>query len=158
MIEKKPNVWRDPWHFLAFGCGLGTMPIAPGTFGSLLGLLYFWLMYPLGWTVYILLTIAATIFGVWLCGRVSDDLGVHDHGGIVWDEVVGIMLTFLYAPLSFNVMIVGFLLFRLFDIWKPWPICIIDKSVKGGLGIMLDDVVAALPSWFCLQVYIVLTQ
>lgn len=156
MNEIKPKVWRDPWHFLAFGCGLGAMPIAPGTFGSLLGILYFWLMEPLGWPIYIALTVIATMFGVWLCGKVSDDLGVHDHGGIVWDEVVGILLTFLYAPPTMGVMIVGFLLFRLFDIWKPWPIKEVDKSVNGGLGIMLDDVLAALPAWFCLQFYIIL--
>ena len=158
MKESKPNVWRDPWHFLAFGCGLGTMPFAPGTFGSLLGLLYYWLMYPLGWGIYIALTLLATVFGFWLCGRVSKDMGVHDHGGIVWDEVVGILLTFLFVTPSLSVMVVGFLLFRIFDIWKPWPISFIDKSVKGGVGIMMDDVVAALPAWLCLQLYVSLTS
>ena len=118
-MSKNLRVWQDPWHFLAFGYGLGNMPIAPGTFGSLIGLLYYWLMYPLGWTIYIALVIVATIFGVWLCGKVADDLGVHDHGGIVWDEVVGILLTFLFVTPSLSVMIAGFLLFRLFDIWKP---------------------------------------
>ncbi len=157
MKESKPNVWRDPWHFLAFGCGLGTLPIAPGTFGSLLGLLYYWLMYPLGWAIYIGLTVLATVFGFWLCGRVSKDLGVHDHGGIVWDEVVGILLTFLFVTPSVSVMLVGFVLFRIFDIWKPWPISFIDKSVKGGVGIMMDDVVAALPAWIFLQLYVSLT-
>ena len=156
MSETKPKVWQNPWHFLAFGYGLGTMPIAPGTFGSLLGILYFWLLQPLGWGLYIFVTLLAMAFGVWLCERVSKDLGVHDHSGIVWDEVVGILLTFLYAPPSCSVMIVGFLLFRLFDIWKPWPIRYVDNSIKGGLGIMLDDVLAALPAWFFLQIYIIL--
>lgn len=156
MTEIKPKVWQNPWHFLAFGYGLGKMPFAPGTFGSLLGILYFWLMQPLGWGLYIFITILATAFGVWLCDKVSNDLGVHDHSGIVWDEVVGILLTFLYAPPTCGVIIVGFLLFRLFDVWKPWPIRYVDNSIKGGLGIMLDDVLAALPAWFFLQIYIIL--
>ena len=91
---------------------------------------------------------------MWLCGKVADDLGVHDHGGIVWDEVVGILLTFLFVTPSLSVMIAGFLLFRLFDIWKPWPIKVVDKKVKGGFGIMFDDVLAAVPAWLCLQVLI----
>ncbi len=156
MMSKGLRVWQDPWHFLAFGYGLGAMPIAPGTFGSLIGLIYYWLMFPLGWTIYITLTIVATCFGFWLCGKVSDDLGVHDHGGIVWDEVVGILLTFLFVTPNIITMTAGFLLFRLFDIWKPWPIKVVDRQVQGGLGIMLDDVLAAVPAWCCLQLFIII--
>lgn len=154
MEETVLKVWRDPWHFLAFGCGLGLMPIAPGTFGSLLGILYYWLLFGFGWMNYIAMTLVATLFGFWLCGKVSKELGVHDHSGIVWDEVVGILLTFLFVPPSVSAIIVGFVLFRLFDIWKPWPINMIDKKVKGGLGIMLDDILAAVPAWCCLQIFL----
>ena len=82
------KVWQDPWHFLAFGCGLGTLPVAPGTWGTLLGVLFYWLLSGFSWWLYSGFVLLATLFGVWLCGRVSDDLGVHDHKGIVWDEVV----------------------------------------------------------------------
>lgn len=155
MSQSAPKVWQDPWHFMAFGHGSGLAPIAPGTFGSAVGLIYYLIFYALGWPAYICLTLLATLFGIWLCGRVSADLGVHDHGGIVWDEIVGILLTFMWVEVSISNIIVGFVLFRIFDIVKPWPIKVIDKSVKGGLGIMLDDVLAAVPAWLCLQLYII---
>ncbi len=150
------KTWQDPWHFLAFGCGLGAAPIAPGTFGSLLGLLYYWFLVDMGWTVYIVVTVACCLFGIWLCDKVSNDLGVHDHGGIGWDEGAGILITFFAVPFSWLNCVMGFLLFRLFDIWKPWPISKIDKEVKGGLGIMLDDILAAIPAWLSLQLIILI--
>ena len=150
------KVWKNPWHFLAFGFGLGLLPKAPGTFGSLLGLLFYWLLVSLGWEGYLFIPLLAMIFGVWLCGKVSKDLGVHDHSGIVWDEIVGILLTFVFISPSLNAMLAGFIFFRFFDILKPWPISYVDKKIHGGLGIMLDDVLAAIPSWLCLQIYLFL--
>lgn len=157
-MNEYARVWRDPWHFLAFGCGLGTFPVAPGTWGSLLGVIFYLLLQGFSWWVYIILTVMASVFGVWLCEKVSKDLGVHDHRGIVWDEVVGMMLTLLFVPPSLFNLVVGFLLFRLFDIWKPWPISVVDEKVKGGLGIMLDDILAAVPAWALLWAIIYLIR
>lgn len=157
-MSTKPvlQVWHNPWHFLAFGHGSGAVPFAPGTFGSMVGLVYYWLLLGCGWFVYSLFVVIGGLWGIWLCDKVSRDLKVHDHGGIVWDEIIGILLTFLFVTPTTYRMLIGFLAFRLFDIWKPWPIKQVDKTVKGGLGIMLDDVLAAIPAWLCLQLFIVI--
>lgn len=133
---------RNPIHLLAFGLGSGCAPRAPGTFGTLMAVvLYLPLSYlGLGW--YLLVLAVSILLGVWLCDRTSRDLGVHDHPGIVWDEFAGFWLTMIAAPPGWIWIIVGFALFRLFDIWKPWPIGYLDKHVHGGMGIMLDDLVA----------------
>jgi phosphatidylglycerophosphatase A len=93
----------------------------------------------------------AFILGVWVAEKVSRDLGVNDYKGIVWDEVVGYLLTMFLAPKGVFWIICGFILFRIFDIWKPQPIGYIDRKVHGGLGVMLDDVLAAVPSWLLMQ-------
>ncbi|WP_462379819.1 phosphatidylglycerophosphatase A family protein [Pseudomonas sp. Marseille-QA0892] len=144
-------VWRNPWHFLAFGLGSGTMRKAPGTWGSLMALPFMplWLMLP-QWG-YGLMLAATMVFGCWLCGRVARDLGVHDHEGIVWDEMVGMWITLWLAPAVWYWWLLGFALFRLFDIFKPWPISWLDRNVDGGLGIMLDDIVAGICAWAALQ-------
>lgn len=135
---------RHPAMFLAFGLGSGLAPRAPGTFGTVLGLLlylpFFWLAWP--WSL--ALVLGGTLLGVWLCQFASDRLGEHDHSGIVWDEFVGIWLTLLLLPATLSGLILGFLLFRFFDVLKPWPIGWLDRRIHGGLGIMLDDLVAAL--------------
>lgn len=100
---------------------------------------------------YLAVLAVAIVAGVWLCGRTSRDLGVHDHGGIVWDEFAGFWLTMVAAPSGWGWIIAGFLLFRLFDILKPWPISWLDRRVHGGLGIMLDDLVAGAFAWMILQ-------
>jgi phosphatidylglycerophosphatase A len=92
------------------------------------------------------------VIGVWVCEITSRHLGVHDHGAIVWDEVVGYLLTMVMVPAELTWMIIGFFVFRLFDIWKPWPTRDLDRSVKGGFGIMLDDVMAAVYSSITMQV------
>lgn len=97
-------------------------------------------------------TLIAFVLGVWVCEKVSQELGVHDYKGIVWDEVVGYLLTMFMAPKGLFWMICGFILFRIFDIWKPNPIKHIDQKVPGGLGIMLDDVLAAIPAWIIVQI------
>ncbi len=141
--ELAAQVLRDPVHWLAFGFGLGLAPKAPGTFGSLLGILAWWLTpAQLVWQLAIGVAILAA--GVWICGESARRLGVHDHGGIVWDEIAGMYLTLLAVGPEPAWILAAFLLFRLFDIWKPWPIRDLDHSLQGGLGIMLDDVIAAL--------------
>jgi phosphatidylglycerophosphatase A len=131
--------WR---HFLAFGLGSGLSRFAPGTFGTLLAIALYLPLSQLPAWLYAGCVLGAFAFGIWLCQSVSDDLGVHDHGGIVWDEFVGYWITMFLVPVSWVWVLAGFALFRLLDIWKPWPIRWIDRHVQGGLGIMLDDVVA----------------
>lgn len=146
------KVWQDPVYFIAFGFGSGLMPKAPGTFGTLAAIPVYLLLADSVWWVYLLATLVAFIMGVFVSDKVSADLGVHDYSGIVWDEVVGYLLTMFLAPEGLAWIIAGFVLFRIFDIWKPQPIKTIDRYVKGGFGIMIDDVVAAVFAWLVLQV------
>jgi len=143
--------WRNPVHLLAFGLGSGAAPKAPGTFGTLAALPLCLLMQSLDSLSYLLLTLALFLLGIWLCGRTSRDLGVHDHGGIVWDEWVGLMVTLWLVPPGWIWLLAGFGLFRLFDILKPWPIGWLDRRVSGGLGIMLDDLLAGIFSLLLIQ-------
>ncbi|WP_027858985.1 phosphatidylglycerophosphatase A family protein [Marinobacterium jannaschii] len=151
------SVWRNPIHFLAFGLGSGAAPFAPGTFGTLAAIIpWFWLN-TLSLPLYLLLIVVATLVGIWLCGRTADDIGVHDHGGIVWDEFVGFWITMIAAPAGWGWLLTGFVLFRLFDILKPWPIRWADKKVSGGWGIMLDDILAGIYAFLLLQLIVVIT-
>jgi phosphatidylglycerophosphatase A len=133
---------KNPIHLLAFGFGSGLAPKAPGTFGTLAAIPFFLLMQPLPVWAYVSILIVSFIVGVWLCDRTSKDMQVHDHPGIVWDEFVGYWITMLFAPQGWVWIIVGFALFRFFDILKPWPIKWLDEKVHGGFGIMIDDVLA----------------
>lgn len=135
---------RDPVHLIAFGFGSGLLPKAPGSYGTLVGVPIYLLIQPLSTVYYLIILLAAFVLGVWVCGRTSRDLGVHDHGGIVWDEIVGYLVTMTFAPAGWLWLVIGFLLFRLFDIVKPWPIRWIDSKVGGGFGIMLDDLLAGI--------------
>lgn len=135
---------RDPVHLLALGFGSGLAPVAPGTFGSLVGLGLALLVLEAGWWSAALATLAVTVAGVWICGESARRLGVHDHPAIVWDEIAGMMLVMLAAPATAWGALAAFALFRLFDVWKPWPIREIDHGLPGGAGIMLDDILAAL--------------
>lgn len=133
---------RNPLHLLAFGFGSGLAPRAPGTFGTLVGIPLYLLLQDLALPVYLGLVLAGFLAGIGICGRTSRDLGVHDHGGIVWDEIIGYLLTMTLAPAGWTWVLIGFLLFRFFDILKPWPIRWLDRRVPGGFGIMLDDLLA----------------
>ncbi|MEE4279987.1 MAG: phosphatidylglycerophosphatase A [Halieaceae bacterium] len=129
-------------HLLAFGFGSGLSPRAPGTFGTLAALPIYLVLAQQSLLVYAVTVVLAALLGVWLCERASADLGVHDHPGIVWDEFVGLWIAlFAVAPEPLAV-VSGFVLFRLFDIAKPWPISWLDRHAKGGFGIMIDDIVA----------------
>jgi phosphatidylglycerophosphatase A len=146
-MEKKEfrrKVLRDPVNLLAFGFGSGLTPVAPGTAGSLVGLALAWATMELPLVSRLVVAIALILSGIWICGEAARRIAVHDHPGIVWDEIAGIYLALLVAPPSIWAWALGFGLFRLFDIWKPWPIRDLDHRLKGGLGIMLDDLVAAL--------------
>ena len=138
------RVLRDPVSLLAFGLGTGLSPVAPGTVGSLLALPIAWATLDAG--LYWQLATAAflVVAGVWICGESARRIGVHDHGGIVWDEIAGMYLVLLVAPPTIAGWALSFGAFRLFDIVKPWPIRDLDHRISGGLGIMLDDLAAAL--------------
>jgi len=148
------TIFSDPIHFLAFGFGSGLSPIAPGTVGTLAVIPLYLLMQPLSLLYYGILVVLISIVGIWICGESSKRLGVHDHKGIVWDEFAGFLITMFAVPFAWQWIIIGFLLFRLFDIWKPWPIRPIDQHLGGGLGIMLDDVLAGIFAAIILQILI----
>jgi phosphatidylglycerophosphatase A len=157
MSEQPKNLVRtvltDPVHFLAFGFGSGLAPFAPGTFGSIPGLLLFWLTMDFGLYVQLGIVAATALAGIWICGESARRIGVHDHGGIVWDEIVGMYVTLLFAPVSVAGFVLAFVLFRVMDIVKPWPIRDLDHRLGGGLGIMLDDLLAALYAALPLALY-----
>ncbi len=142
--ELRRKVLTDPVNLLAFGLGTGLAPKAPGTCGSLLGLAIAWWTVPLGLELRLMVAIALILSGLWIGGEAARRIGVHDHPGIVWDEIAGMYLVLLAAPPGIVAWALGFGLFRLFDIWKPWPIRDLDHRLGGGPGIMLDDLVAAL--------------
>ena len=141
----------NPIHFLALGFGSGLLPKAPGTFGTLAAIPLYLLLAPSSVNIYLVSVIVMSIAGIYICGQAAKDAGVHDHGAIVWDEIVGFLITMFMIPLSWKSVIVGFILFRIFDIFKPWPISFIDKNVHGGLGIMLDDIIAGLAALACMH-------
>lgn len=138
--------------WLATGFGAGLSPLAPGTAGTLVGVLFYIAMAKLPLLPYLAVLVALAVFGVWVCERAGRILGVADHPGIVWDEIVGLLITMAASPPGWQTLVLGFVLFRLFDILKPWPVSHLDRTVKGGLGVMLDDVMAGLYALACLQV------
>ena len=127
---------------LAFGFGSGLSPKAPGTMGTLAAIPLWWLLAQLPLSTYLVVVLIAAVAGILICGRAADRLGVHDHGGIVWDEFVGFWIAMAALPVTWQSLILGFVLFRLFDILNPWPISWLDRRVSGGFGIMIDDVLA----------------
>lgn len=147
---------KNPVHFLALGFGSGLVPVMPGTFGSLAAIPLLLLSMSLSTPSFIAVTLIASVVGIYLCGKTADDMQVHDHGSIVWDEIAGMFVTFLFLPLTASTLVLGFVLFRLFDILKPWPIGVIDKRLHGGTGIMLDDLLAGAMACACLHICVTL--
>jgi phosphatidylglycerophosphatase A len=145
------QILTDPVLFLAFGFGSGLAKKAPGTCGTLAAVPLYLLAIQGGNLVYGLLTLTATLAGVWICGKAADKLGEHDFNGIVWDEVAGYLISLWFIPFSWKAVVVGFVLFRFFDIVKPWPIKWADRKVQGGFGIMFDDVLAGIFANLVLQ-------
>ena len=154
MTQNVKFTLSNPVHFLALGFGSGLIKPAPGTWGTLsavplyLGLLMFMSSSSVE---YMAVIVVSFIIGVYLCGKTAKDVGVHDHGAIVWDEIVGFLITMAFVPLIWPNVVLGFLLFRFFDIIKPWPIKLLDQHVDGGFGIMIDDVLAGIFAWALLM-------
>lgn len=136
------DLLKRPVCFLAYGFGSGLAPKAPGTFGTLAALPVYWLLAQFSLPVYLFVTLLAFIAGIWICQQAVNWLGKDDPSAVVWDEIVGYLVTMIALPHSWLWMLGGFILFRLFDIWKPWPISVADRKLHGGFGIMLDDVLA----------------
>jgi len=159
LLSRKKNippvpgeVWRNPLYFIAFGLGSGALPVAPGTFGTLVAIPCYLLLNQLPHYVYLLFVIAFIVFSSWLCDYISKQTNTQDHPGMCIDEFAGYFVTMLYAPAGWLWIVLGFVLFRLFDILKPWPISYLDKNVHGGFGMVLDDVVAGLFSCAIIQI------
>lgn len=145
------SVWKNPIHFLAFGFGSGTLPKAPGTWGTVAAIPIYCAISSWNWAAYATLVIIMAVVGIAICGKTAEALKVHDHPGIVWDEIVGYLITMYMAPKGWLWIGIGFVLFRIFDIVKPFPIRWVDSRISGGLGIMADDWLAGIYAWVSLQ-------
>jgi phosphatidylglycerophosphatase A len=156
MSDKNRKIYlhelKDPVVFIAMGFGSGLSPKAPGTAGTLMTVPLVYFLQQQSLLVYALVTLFVVLTGSWVCGYAAKKLQVHDHSGIVYDEVAGFLITMFMMPQSGALMIAGFILFRFFDAVKPWPISWFDKNLQGGFGILLDDVIAGLISLGCLMV------
>lgn len=145
-----------PAHFIALGFGSGLAPKAPGTFGTLAAVALYWLLaLVLPPLAIAFLAIPLFFLGVWACDVTGRHLGVQDHGAMVWDEIVAFLPLAAIASASLLLQLVAFLLFRLFDIWKPYPIRQVEARIKGGFGVMVDDLIAAAYAYAIFILFIV---
>lgn len=145
------EIWTNPLYFIAFGLGSGISPIAPGTIATLVAIPFYLLLRLLSWPHYLLFVVFFIIFSSWLSDKISKATHTHDHPGMCIDEFAGFFVTMIYAPSGLPWIVLGFILFRLFDIWKPWPIRYIDEKIDNGWGMILDDVVAGLFAMLIIQ-------
>jgi phosphatidylglycerophosphatase A len=146
---------KNPIHLLATGFGSGASPFMPGTAGTLVAIPIYLLMSDfLSVPVYTLVMALMIFFGFWICDVADKAIGIHDHPCIVWDEIVGFLMTMWAIPAYWMWVLLGFLLFRLFDIWKPFPIRWINDHVPGGVGVVVDDLVAGMMAWLVLELII----
>ena len=152
------EVFTNPVHLLAYGFGAGLSPKAPGTLGTVVAIPIYVLLIWSGPAAYFGFLAVALVAGVFICGYTARRIGVDDPKSVVWDEVVGYLITMIGVPFGAVWVLAGFLLFRLFDIWKPWPIRWLDRNVKGGFGIMVDDVAAAIPACLILNLAVYLLK
>ena len=150
-------IWRDPLHFIACGFGTGAIPMAPGTFGTLIAVPIYYGMSFLPLPLYTALLLLFIVFASWISERASKAIGIHDHSGVNCDEIVGFLLTMIAIPPTPLNILLGFTLFRLFDIWKPWPIQLMDQRLLGGFGMIADDLAAAGYAWISLQIILWIT-
>src|SRR5690606_30675324 len=147
----KISLWH-PIHFLSLGFGSGLIPKAPGTFGTLAAIPLVWLLTWLpSWQWYAAVVVIAALIGIWMCHYTARAMGVHDHPAIVWDEIVGFAVAMFLVPMEPLWLVLGFLIFRFFDIKKPGPIGWCDVRLHGGLGIMVDDIIAGIATALCLH-------
>ena len=151
-VRVPAKLLAHPIHLFSLGFGSGLSPIMPGTTGTLCGGLLYWFLPVPDWPLYLAILVVSFLCGNWICDVTAKALHVPDHPAIVWDEIVGYWITMFMVPKTWYWSLSGFLLFRLFDIWKPWPVSLADKRVHGGFGIMLDDLVAALFSLIIIQI------
>lgn len=142
---------KRPACFLGLGFGSGLAPKAPGTFGTLAAVPLYFLISDFALPVYLAIVLVAFVAGIWICQKSAQWLGRPDPSAVVWDEIVGYLITMIAAPTGWQWVVLGFVLFRFFDILKPWPINLADKAIHGGLGIMVDDVLAGLFAFVCIQ-------
>lgn len=144
-IAKSRLNLRNPWHLLATGFGSGLSPIVPGTMGSIAAIPFWYLLTFLPLQIYSLVVMFGICIGVYICRRTARDMGTHDHGSIVWDEFIGMWITLMAIPaMTWQWVLAGFVVFRIFDMWKPWPVHASESWLPGGYGIMIDDVMAGL--------------
>ncbi|MFI7916206.1 phosphatidylglycerophosphatase A [Acinetobacter baumannii] len=163
-LHKPPIHFKDmSWFnrcivFCGVGFGSGLAPKAPGPFGSAFALLFVPIWLSLGFTLSLIAILIMSVVGIYICGQTAKILDVHDDGRIVWDEFAGQSITFLpllyLQQINWIWVITGFILFRIFDVWKPWPIRVIDRQVHGGFGIMLDDIIAGVWAALCTLIII----
>jgi phosphatidylglycerophosphatase A len=146
---------KRPVCFLGLGFGSGLAPFAPGTFGTLAAIPIYLLMQDLPLLIYLAITTIFFILGIYICQKSAGWIGMDDPSAVVWDEIVGYLVTMLAAPSGWQWLVIGFVLFRLFDIIKPWPIRWFDKNLHGGLGIMVDDVIAGVFSLIVIQLLVI---
>ena len=135
-------IWKYPVHALAYGFGIGLVPFAPGTFGSLIGVALFWFMAPLGGIYYAAIVVVLFLAGIFICGQAARDLGATDPGFIVFDEIVGFLVAMYLLPAKWRWIVAGFVLYRVVDIWKPFPINVVEERLGLGTAIMVDDIIA----------------
>jgi len=153
----RPNLGfllRHPAHILGLSFGAGLIPFAPGTFGTLVAFPLFWLLQPRLEPVQFLILLAVLyLLGIWVCDRTGRALGIEDHKAIVWDETVAFLIVLFFTPPVLFWQAIAFLLFRLFDIFKPGPIRAIERMFRGGFGVMIDDLAAAFFALLCLALF-----
>lgn len=150
------TIWTNPIHFIACAFGFGALPWMPGTWATLASIPIVLALQHLPHWMYLLVTLAMILLGVFVCGVTNRDFGTDDHPACAWDEMASFPLVMFAVPMTLFYLILGVLLFRFFDILKPWPIRWLDRNIHGGLGVMLDDVVAALFSWIILQAIVMI--
>ncbi len=146
-----PAIWQDPWYFLAFGLGVGAIPFAPGTFATALAIPFYIALSQLPIIAYVIFVTAFCAFSVWVSEKLSREVKFHDHPGMCIDEFCGFFVTMIAVPPTVTHILAGFILFRLFDIFKPQPIRWCDKHIHGGFGMIFDDVLAGALAAACLQ-------
>ncbi len=154
MLYKSPSakvVFTQPIHFFAFGFGSGLAPVAPGTVGTLVAIPIYLFLCTFSSLAYFTAVVVISLLSMYIAGESARLLKTHDHGGIVLDEICGYLVTMLFAPSGWLWIVVGFVLFRLFDILKPWPIGFLDRHVHGGVGIVIDDLMAGIYALLSLQ-------
>ena len=147
-------VFVHPAHFVAFGFGIGLVPYGPGTWGTVLAFpIYYGLASMMPDQALLACIALSIVIGVWICDVTGRHLGVHDHSGMVWDEIAAFMLVLFFIPAQLVWQACAFVLFRIFDIFKPPPIRQLDRGIHNGFGVMLDDLVAAFYTLLCLAAW-----